>query len=61
MPLLVGESHLGGEAGLLQVGDAGEVDHGWRAAHQDNAVGRGWEEPGADHVVVHEPGAVAPA
>jgi len=31
---LVSESHFRGEAGLLQVRDAGEVDHGRRSAHQ---------------------------
>ena len=58
---LIGKSHLRGESRLLEVGDAGEVDHrGW-AAHQDDAVRGGREESVADHVVVNEPGAEAPA
>ena len=58
---LIGESHLRGESRLLEVGDAGEVDHRGRAAHQDDAVGGGREESVADHVIVNEPGAVTPA
>ena len=46
---------------LLQVGDAGEVDHGRGAAHQDDGVRAGREQVLADHVLANEAAAVLPA
>ena len=48
-------------ADLLEVGDAGEVDHGGRAAHEDEGVLGRREEVLADHLLVDEARAVFPA
>ncbi len=58
--VLIRESHFRSESGFLEVGDASEVDHRGRAAHQDDAVGGGGKEVLRDHVVVDEPCAVSP-
>ena len=57
----VGESLRLLVADLLEVGDAGEVDHGGRAAHEDEGVLGGLEEVLADHLLVDEASAVLPA
>lgn len=46
---------------LVQGGDAGEVDHGRRPAHERDDVIAGREQVFADHVLVDKAGAVFPA
>lgn len=58
---LEGEPAAAGVAHFVQVGVAGELDHGRRSAHEDEAVvGRGWEVI-PHHVLVDEALAVLPA
>ena len=35
---LVCKSHIGSISKLIQIGNAGEIDHGRRAAHQNQVV-----------------------
>lgn len=59
--LLVGEAHVGGVSQLVQVGGAGKVDHGGRAAHEDQRVVPGRVQVLGDHLGAHEAAAVLPS
>ena len=59
--ILIGKAHLLAVAQLVQVGLAGEVDHGRRATHNDQVVVARGCEMVADHVFTDEALAVAPA
>lgn len=58
---LEGEPAAAGVAHLVQVGVAGELDHGGRAAHQDERVVAGGRQVIPHHVFADEALAVLPA
>lgn len=58
---LKGEPHVGRVSQLVQVGDAGEVDHGRRTTHNDHGILLWPRKVFLDHVCTHEALAVRPA
>lgn len=57
---LEGEPAAVGVADFVQVGDAGELDHRWRSAHEDERVVAGRWQVVPHHVFTDEPLAVLP-
>lgn len=58
--ILVAKPGVGLVAKLVQVRNAGKVDHWWRATHEDHCVWAGWRQVAFDHLIVDETGAVLP-
>lgn len=58
---LIGEKKLLVVSYFLQVGDAGEVDHWWGAAHQRHRIFGRAKQMLAQHCLVYESCAILPA
>lgn len=54
------EPAAAGMADFVQIWVAGELDHGWRSAHQDERVVAGWRQVFPHHVLADEALTVLP-